>query len=98
MDQKERRKAFRDWTTYAGESHFDPWLRYLSKASKQERLLSFAALVLESSGVQSRLDTNLWTKALRYVAQTLIMAGFKDPRKTQGSDDLDLPFQHHLLG
>jgi hypothetical protein len=99
MDQNEREKAFRDWATYAGECHFDPWLRSLSKASKQECLLSFAARV--RTGIFGRavqVGHQSVEKALRYVAQTLVMAGFEDPRKTQGSDALDLPFQHLLLG
>jgi hypothetical protein len=35
-------------------------------------------------------------KALRHVAQTLVLAGFDDPRRTYGSKELDLPFRHLL--
>jgi hypothetical protein len=99
MDQKEERKSFRHWATYAGESHFSPWLRYLRKARKQECLLSFAARVrIGIFGLAVQVEHQSVEKALRYVTQTLVMAVFEDPRKTQGSDDLDLPFQHLLLG
>jgi hypothetical protein len=37
-------------------------------------------------------------KALRHVAQTLVLAGFDDPRQTYGSKELDLPFRHLLKG
>jgi hypothetical protein len=35
-------------------------------------------------------------KAMRHVAQTLILARFDDPRRTYGSKELDLPFRHLL--
>jgi hypothetical protein len=35
-------------------------------------------------------------KALRHVAQTLLLAGYDDPRRTYGSKELDLPFRHLL--
>jgi hypothetical protein len=35
-------------------------------------------------------------KALRHVAQTLLLAGYDDPRRTYGAKELDLPFQHLL--
>lgn len=35
-------------------------------------------------------------KALRHVAQTLLLVGFDDPRQTYGSKELDLPFKHLL--
>jgi hypothetical protein len=35
-------------------------------------------------------------KAMRHVAQTLVLAGFDDPRRTYGSKELDLPFRHLL--
>jgi hypothetical protein len=35
-------------------------------------------------------------KALRHVAQTIVLAGYDDPRKTLGSSNLDLPFSRLL--
>jgi hypothetical protein len=43
--------------------------------------------------MQSRLDTRLWKK---HVAQTLLLAGYDDPRRTYGATELDLPFRHLL--
>jgi hypothetical protein len=37
-------------------------------------------------------------KALRHVAQTLLLAGYDDPRRTYGAKELDLPFRHLLKG
>jgi hypothetical protein len=35
-------------------------------------------------------------KALHHVAQTLVLAGSDNPRRTYGSKELDLPFRHLL--
>ena len=35
-------------------------------------------------------------KALRHVAQTLLLAGYDDPRRTYGAKESDLPFRHLL--
>ncbi len=99
MEQEVRKKAFADWTAYAELARIDPWLRYHSKTSKQECLLSFAARVRTGIfGHAVQVGHQSVEKALRYVAQTLVMAGFDDPRKTPGSPDLDLPFAHLLRG
>jgi hypothetical protein len=37
-------------------------------------------------------------KALRHVAQTLLLAGYNNPRRTYGAKELDLPFRHLLKG
>jgi hypothetical protein len=72
----------------------DPWLRgYSTKALKQECLLSFAARV--RTGVFGRavqVGHQSVEKVLRHVAQTIVLAGYDDPRQTQGCNKLDLPF------
>jgi hypothetical protein len=37
-------------------------------------------------------------KALRCVAQTLVLAGYPDPRRSSGMSNLDLPFTRLLAG
>jgi hypothetical protein len=98
MDDKERAKSFRDWTTYAThECHIDPWLRGHTKSSKQSFLLAFAARVRTGSfGNARQVGFQTVEKALRHVAQTLVLAGFEDPRRAQGAKDLDLVFSRLL--
>jgi len=99
LDDKERSKHFGDWKTYAGACNIDPWLRYHTKPSKQEYLLAFAARVRTGIfGNAIQVGHQTVEKALRHVAQTLVLAGFEDPRKTHGSKDLDLPFSRLLSG
>jgi hypothetical protein len=97
LDNVARAKSFNDWTNYARESGADPWLRGYSKALKQEYLLSFAARV--RTGIFGRavqVGHQSVEKALRHVAQTILLAGYDDPRKTRGSSELDLPFTRLL--
>ena len=98
VDGEARRKGFEDWTRYAQACcGIDPWLRYHDRASKQFYLLAFAARV--RTGIFGRavqVGHQSVEKAMRYVAQTLVLAGYEDPRRTLGSADLDLPFTHLL--
>eukprot|EP00978_Attheya_sp_CCMP212_P011518 scaffold28430_cov58-Attheya_sp.AAC.2 len=43
------------------------------------------------SAWQASVDTQL-----RLVAQTLVLAGYDNPRRTYGAKELDLPFRHML--
>ena len=97
VDDEAQEKGFADWTSYARACNVDPWLRGYSKHSQQEYLLAFAARV--RTGIFGRavqVGYQSVEKALRHVAQTLVLAGYDDPRKTLGSEHLDLPFQRLL--
>jgi hypothetical protein len=97
VDDTACKTAFANWTRYCRASGADPWLRGDSKAVKQERLLSFAARVRTGIfGHAVQVGHQSVEKALRYVAQTIVLAGDDDPRKTLGSSDLDLVFSRLL--
>jgi hypothetical protein len=74
-------------------------MRYLDKALRQTYLIAFAARV--RTGIYGRavqVGFQSVEKALRHVAQTLLLAGYDDPRRTYGAKELDLPFRHLLKG
>jgi hypothetical protein len=97
VDDTARSAAWRNWSRYSQECHIDPWLRFHSKPSKQTYLLAFAARVRSGIfGNAVQVGHQTVEKALRHVAQTLLLAGYDDPRRTYGSKELDLPFRHLL--
>jgi hypothetical protein len=74
-------------------------MRFLDKPLRQSYLLAFAARVC--TGVFGRavpVGFQSVEKALRHVSQTLLLAGFDDPRRTYGAKELNLPFRHLLKG
>jgi hypothetical protein len=69
----------------------------LPKARKQTYLLAFAARVRTGVfGHAVQVGFQSVEKALRHVAQTLMLAGYDDPSRTYGAKELDLPFRHLL--
>jgi hypothetical protein len=72
-------------------------MRHLDKALQQTYLLAFAARF--RTGIFGRavqVGFQSVEKAIRHVAQTLLLAGYADPRRTYGASELDLPFRHLL--
>jgi hypothetical protein len=97
VDDKARLAAWAHWTNYAAQAQIDPYLRYLHRSLQQTYLLAFAARVRTGIfGHAIQVGAQSVEKALRHVAQTLVLAGFDDPRRTYGSKELDLPFRHLL--
>ena len=97
VDDDSRKKGWIDWERYARAWNVDPWLRHHSDASKQTHLLAFAARVRTGIfGRSIQVGHQSVEKVLRYVAQTLVLAGYPDPRRTSGGSDLDLPFSRLL--
>jgi integrase len=97
VDDQARTTAWHNWSTYARECGIDPWLRYHSKSSKQTYFLAFAARVRSGIfGNAVQVGHQTVEKAIRHVAQTLMLAGYDDPRRTYGAKELDLPFRHLL--
>jgi hypothetical protein len=97
VDDDVQRTGWNNWAAYARQCGVDPWLREQSKVEKQSYLLAFAARV--RTGIFGRavqVGHQSVKKALRHVAQTLVMAGFDDPRRSHGTNELDLPFRHLL--
>ena len=98
VDDARRRTSWGNCAAYAGQCGVDPWLREQSRVEKQSYLLAFAARV-RTAGIFGRavqVGHQSVEKALRHVAQTLVMAGFDNPRRSHGANDLDLPFRHLL--
>jgi hypothetical protein len=97
VDDQARSTAWENWTNYARGCRIDPWMRYHDKQSKQTYFLAFAARVRTGIfGKALQVGHQSVEKALRHVAQTLLLAGYDDPRRTYGSKELDLPFRHLL--
>jgi hypothetical protein len=97
VDDRARRTSWANWIAYAQLCHIDPWMRYYPKSLQQTYLLAFASRVRTGIfGHAVQVGFQSVEKALRHVAQTLILAGFDDPRRTYGSKELDLPFRHLL--
>jgi hypothetical protein len=90
-----RSTAWIHWTHYACKCRIDPWMQYHSKQSQQTYCIAFAARVRTGIfGNASQVGHQSVEKVLRHVAQTLLLAGYDDPRRTYRSKELDLPFRH----
>jgi len=97
VDDEVQRTGWNNWAPFASGCGVDPWLRAQSKSQKQAYLLAFAARV--RTGIFGRavqVGHQSVEKAFRHVAQTLVLAGFGDPRRSHGASELDLPFRHLL--
>jgi hypothetical protein len=67
------------------------------KQSKQNYFLAFAARV--HSGILEKaiqVGHQSVERALHHVAQTLLLAGYNDPRRSYGSKELDFSFRNLL--
>jgi hypothetical protein len=92
VDHKNRAKSWASWVAYAGASNFDPWMRGMDKTNQQQRLLAFAARFCTGIfGNGRKVGFQSVEKALRHVAQALVLAGYEDPRRSYGAKELDLP-------
>jgi hypothetical protein len=97
VDDHAQSTAWSNWTAYACECRIDPWLQYHTKPSKQSYFLAFATRIRSGIfGKAVQVGHQSVEKAMRHVAQTLLLAGYKDPRRSYGSKELDLPFRHLL--
>ena len=80
MDDPERIRSWGHWSSYATACRRDPYLRFESKAIKQNLLLAFATRVRTGLyGNQKQVGYQLVEKAIRHVGQTLQLAGYSDP-------------------
>jgi hypothetical protein len=58
---------------------------------------SAPGFALDSSGKSGKLEPNLSRKpCVTWHSQTLVLAGFPDPRRTSGAQELDLPFSRMI--
>jgi hypothetical protein len=71
-------------------------MHYHAKSSKQTYFLAFAARVRSGIfGNAVQVGHQTVEKVLHHVAQTLLLAGYDDPRRTYGAKELDLPFSSY---
>lgn len=97
MDDQLRAKNWQSWLEYASDARCDPYLQQLSKTVQQNLLIGFTARVRRGYfGRGTQVQAQTPETALRHVAQTIVLAGYADPRKSYGSKDLDLPFSRLL--
>ena len=93
MDDEARVHSWNAWLQYVAEWRQAPYLPDMSKHDQQEILLAFGARVRTGFfGKKRQVGAQSVEKAMRHVAQTLVLAGFTDPRRTSGARELDLPF------
>jgi hypothetical protein len=82
---------------FCSDARRDPYLLDSSKSIQQQLLLGFAARIRRGYyGKGTQVQAQTPETALRHVAQTLVLAGYPDPRRSYGSKDLDLPFSRLL--
>jgi hypothetical protein len=97
VDDRVQAKNWDYWLEFCSEARQDPYLLGCSKPVQQNLLIGFATRVRRGyygRGVKVQAQTP--ETALRHVAQTLVLAGYRDPRRSYGSKDLDLPFSRLL--
>ena len=76
VDDSARASNWNNWMQYAAECQVDPYLRYCSRPQRQQVLLAFAARVCTGQyGNQKQVGHQTVEKALRFVAQTHVLAG-----------------------
>jgi hypothetical protein len=81
VDNKARATAWTNWGLYTRQCQIDPWMRFLSEPLKQTYLIAFAARVptgIFRNAVQVGFQSV--EKALRHMAQNLLLVCFDDPR------------------
>jgi hypothetical protein len=90
-------KHWESWLEFCGDARRDPYLLNCSKPIQQQLLLGFAARVWRGYyGRGAQVQAQTPETALRHVAQTLVLNGYPDPRRSYGSKDLDLSFSRLL--
>jgi hypothetical protein len=92
-----KRKNWNAWLDLCANSRRDSYLTDCENPIQQQLLLGFATRVRRGYyGRGSHVQAQTPETALRHVAQTLVLDGYPDPRRSYGSKDLDLPFSRLL--
>jgi hypothetical protein len=97
VDDRLQAKNWEHWMEYCSDARRDPYLQDSSSTIQQHLLIGFAARNRRGyygRGLQVGAQTP--ETALRHVAQTIVLAGYPDPRRLYGSTGLDLPFSRLL--
>jgi hypothetical protein len=85
------------WCLYCRECRVNPWLRHSTPERQSALLLSFASRTrTEFFWKGWQVGAQMVEKALHHVAQAKMLAGYNNPRRPNGSHDLDLLFTNLL--
>jgi hypothetical protein len=97
VDDRSQARNWDYWLEFCSDARRDPYLLECSKPIQQQLLLGFAARIRRGYyGRGSQVQAQTPETALRHVAQTLVLDGYPDPRRSYGNKDLDLPFSRLL--
>lgn len=97
VDDHARAASWSWWLQYTTIARKDPYMVGYTTLVMRELLLAFAARVRTGVfGRKKQVGHQVVEKALRHVAQEIVLVGFQDPRRTYGAKELDLPFRHLL--
>jgi hypothetical protein len=93
VDDALRATNWTNWIEFCSDARRDPYLLDSSKPIQQQLLVGFAARVRRGYyGRGRQVQSQTPETALRHVAQTIVLAGYADPRRSYGGNNLDLPF------
>jgi integrase len=97
VDDRLRATNWQHWIEFCSGARRDPYLVNDSKEVQQNLLIAFTQRVRRGYyGRGARVQAQTPETALRHVAQTLVLAGYPDPRRSYGAKELDLPFSRLL--
>jgi hypothetical protein len=97
VDDKLQAKNWDAWMEFCSDARQDPYLAGCPKPIQQQLLVGFTARVRRGYyGRGNQVHAQTPETALRHVSQTIVLAGYPDPRRLYGSKDLDLPFSRLL--
>jgi integrase len=97
VDETLRTKNWQSWLEFCSDARCDTYLQQTSKSIQQNLLIGFAARVRRGYfGRGAQVQAQTPETALRHVAQTIVLAGYADLRRSYGCKELDLPFTRLL--
>jgi hypothetical protein len=97
VDDQLQAQNWEQWLEFCSDARRDPYLLDSAKPIQQQLLIAFAARVRQAYyGRGRQVQAQTPETALRHVAQTLVLAGYADPRRSYGNKDLDLSFSKLL--
>jgi hypothetical protein len=95
VDETLRAKNWQSWLKFCSDARCDPYLQQTAKSVQQNLLIGFAARVRRGhSG--SQVQSHTPEIVLHNMAQTIVLAGYANLRRSYGCKDLNLPFPRLL--
>jgi hypothetical protein len=97
VDDQLQAKNWDSWLEFCSDARQDPYLVGCPKPIQQQLLIGFAARMRRGYyGRGRQVNAQTPETALRHISQTIVLAGYPDPRRSYGAKDLDLPFSRLL--